>query len=85
MESNGEPGRIQVSAATADYLIEAGKGAWLTEREGGVEAKGKGTMRTFWVEPQLDRATTVSMYSTADSAEESADLEANGNSYDISL
>lgn len=52
MESNGLPGRIQVSEATANELLAANKSAWLTEREGGVEAKGKGNLRTFWVLPK---------------------------------
>jgi class 3 adenylate cyclase len=40
MESNGVKGRIQVSQATADELINAGKGNWLTTREDVVMAKG---------------------------------------------
>ena len=50
MESCGERQRIQLSAATAEILESRGKGHWLREREGGVEAKGKGVMRTFWLE-----------------------------------
>eukprot|EP00977_Amphora_coffeiformis_P014429 scaffold4042_cov165-Amphora_coffeaeformis.AAC.9 len=33
MESNGVPGRIHVSQATANQLIAKGKGSWLTPRE----------------------------------------------------
>lgn len=51
MESNGVPGKIQASAETARYLIEAGKNSWLHQREGGIEAKGKGRLETYWVEP----------------------------------
>jgi len=40
MESNGQPGKIQASGATADLLIKAGKGSWVREREDKIEAKG---------------------------------------------
>jgi Adenylate and Guanylate cyclase catalytic domain len=50
MESNGLPGKIQVSEATANLLMAAGKGEWVSEREGGIEAKGKGDLKTFWVQ-----------------------------------
>ena len=60
MESLGVPGKIQVSEATSNILIEAGKGDWVTEREGGVEAKGKGFLRTFFITPKsLDRSSTM--------------------------
>ncbi|CAB9514331.1 Receptor-type guanylate cyclase gcy [Seminavis robusta] len=61
MESNGLPGKIQASADTADVLRAGGKGAWLTERAGGVEAKGKGRVRTFWVSPAVDPGTSGSV------------------------
>jgi len=51
MESNGVRNRIQVSQSTADLLIAAGKQHWVTAREDLVEAKGKGKMQTYWVEP----------------------------------
>jgi hypothetical protein len=44
MESNGKPNRIQVSQATADKLIEAGKESWLSERMDAIEAKGKASV-----------------------------------------
>ena len=49
MESNGVKGRIQVSQATADALIENGKEAWLVPREEKVQAKGKGEMQTYFI------------------------------------
>lgn len=49
MESTGIKGRIQVSETTARLLKEAGKGAWLTSRQDGVEAKGKGVLCTYWL------------------------------------
>jgi hypothetical protein len=52
MESNGKPGMIQCSQTTADLLISAGKGSWVTKRDEMVQAKGKGMMQTYWVEPR---------------------------------
>ena len=49
MESNGVRGRIHVSQATADALINSGKGRWLENRQDKVEAKGKGIMQTYFV------------------------------------
>ncbi|GLC70669.1 hypothetical protein PLESTF_001020000 [Pleodorina starrii] len=46
MESTGRPGAIHVSAATRDLVPEE---AW--EPTGGVEAKGKGRMLTYLLEP----------------------------------
>ena len=51
MESHGAAGAVQCSAAAA-ALIEAQGGASglrLTEREGGVEVKSLGRVRTCWV------------------------------------
>ena len=52
IESLGKPGRIHVSSATANQLIAHGKQAWLVEREDLVEAKGKGTLQTYWVDEE---------------------------------
>jgi hypothetical protein len=49
MESKGKPRHIQVSQATADLLIEAGKEHWVTPREEKIVAKGKGELQTYWV------------------------------------
>lgn len=63
MESTGLPNRIQCSEATAKLLITAGKSRWLSKREGFVQAKGKGQMTTYWVNPgpaSTDNATSTS-------------------------
>jgi 3'5'-cyclic nucleotide phosphodiesterase/Adenylate and Guanylate cyclase catalytic domain len=49
MESTGIPGRIHISQKTADLLVAAGKESWLTKRSGIVEAKGKGSLVTYWL------------------------------------
>ena len=59
MESNGQVGKIQVSENTASKLREAGKSSWLTPRKDLVEAKGKGKMQTYWVEPKGGKSTEV--------------------------
>jgi hypothetical protein len=49
MESTGTRDKIQVSQATADAIIDAGKGHWLVKRDTLVVAKGKGEMQTYWI------------------------------------
>lgn len=64
MESNGFPNKIQVSQKTADLLRIAGKGHWLQAREDLVDAKGKGKLQTYWVEPP-GRSSSVGTSGTA--------------------
>lgn len=45
MESHGEPGRVHITAATANKLRET----FEVEERGEVDVKGKGTMRTYWL------------------------------------
>jgi class 3 adenylate cyclase len=52
MESNGKRDMIQISEATAELLVQAGKDHWLTPREDPILAKGKGEMKTFWIMPR---------------------------------
>jgi class 3 adenylate cyclase len=52
MESTGLAGRIHVSQATADCLVEGGKSRWITKRDTLVEAKGKGLLQTYWIDPK---------------------------------
>lgn len=49
MESTGVPGRIHLSKETAELLCNHGKDSWIEERPEGVEAKGKGNMKTFFL------------------------------------
>jgi class 3 adenylate cyclase len=51
MESTSERNKIQVSQATAELLIAAGKQHWVTARSELVKAKGKGSLQTFWADP----------------------------------
>jgi len=57
MESNGAKDRIHMSQETANLLIDAGKAAWVTPREGTIQAKGKGELKTFWLQIASNRDT----------------------------
>ena len=58
MESNGLRDRIHVSQETADILVEANKGHWLTPRSDKINAKGKGELQTYWVEIKSGNVTS---------------------------
>ena len=45
MESNGLPGKIQVTAATYERVKEQ----FVFEERGNIAVKGKGTMLTYWL------------------------------------
>jgi hypothetical protein len=51
MESTGSRGRIHISESTADLISAAGKAHWIKPREDLVQAKGKGAMQTYWLNP----------------------------------
>ena len=53
MESTGLGGQIHCSQATADLLIAADKHSWIALRRDIVQVKGKGTVQTYWVNPEL--------------------------------
>ena len=55
MESTGEKNMIQVSQDTADLLNASGKGHWLTPRDGPVSVIGKGSILTYWLQPNRRR------------------------------
>ncbi|KAL3922335.1 MAG: hypothetical protein SGARI_006473 [Bacillariaceae sp.] len=61
MESTGSPGRIQCTEATAELLQIAGKGDWIKEREELVVAKGKGELKTYWIEVTSGRRSQKSI------------------------
>ena len=63
MESTGIPSKIQISQSTANLIRQHGKSHWIVKREGGVEAKGKGVMETYWVVPEMQMARTLSTVS----------------------
>jgi class 3 adenylate cyclase len=50
MESTGEKDRIHLSEQTAALLSAQGRGHWLIARDEVVAAKGKGELKTFWLD-----------------------------------
>jgi hypothetical protein len=58
LQSLGERNKIQVSQSTADLLVAAGKSHWLKSRHGGVTAKGKGVLNTFWLNPSAKKGSS---------------------------
>ena len=58
MESTGIADLVQVSQATADLLVKEGRGHWIRQRENIIEAKGKGLLRTYWMNPNFSRTET---------------------------
>ena len=55
MESTGKAGKVQVSLETAELLREAGRGGWVLPRNDTVIAKGKGQLKTFWLDTAAAR------------------------------
>jgi len=85
MESNGQPGRIHVSGDTAKLLIDAGHDRWVSKRQDLIEAKGKGTMQTYWISrQQFSEVDTMEMSSTG-FGEEPEDGADSGNLDHIDL
>jgi Adenylate and Guanylate cyclase catalytic domain len=60
METTGAPNRIHVSQETANQLRAAGKSHWIQARDMLIEAKGKGTMQTYWVDTNSGRSKSCS-------------------------
>jgi class 3 adenylate cyclase len=52
LETSGEGNKIHVSETTATLIQEAGHDNWVRQREDFVHLKGKGAMKTFWVNPR---------------------------------
>jgi Adenylate and Guanylate cyclase catalytic domain len=65
MESTGMRDRIQISQSTADLLVGAGKEHWIKPRENTIEAKGKGSMQTYWLSLTAKEALSSSDNSEA--------------------
>jgi 3'5'-cyclic nucleotide phosphodiesterase len=54
--STGIKRKIQISSSTASLLVGEGKSHWVVAREDQVNAKGKGILRTFWLNIQSNAA-----------------------------
>ncbi|KAL7561168.1 hypothetical protein ACA910_011989 [Epithemia clementina (nom. ined.)] len=87
METTSRPHRIQVSQETADLLGEANRGHWCHKRVGTVEAKGKGTLQTYWLDVRGGHGSSASDHSNhvKESTSSGDDMEVgNGATKDLS-
>jgi hypothetical protein len=55
IDSLGHRDKIQVSQETADLIVAAGKGHWLTLRPDLIQAKGKGLLQAYWLTPSTKK------------------------------
>jgi class 3 adenylate cyclase len=73
MQTTGEINMIQISAATANVLMETNKSHWVRKRDEQVSLKGKGFVQTFWADPVLsedaNEAGDQNMYVSSVNAE----------------
>ena len=58
METTGMGSQIQITLVTADLLVKGGKGHWIKPREETVYVKGKGDIRTFWLNTKINERNT---------------------------
>jgi hypothetical protein len=68
MESTGFRGKIHISQTTADLICAAGKAHWIKPREDLVQAKGKGMMKTYWLNNASTRKGTSVVSSEGEAA-----------------
>lgn len=77
MESSGEAGRVHVSKETADLLVQGGKEAWIIPREDTVHAKGKGELKTFYLQLEVRKIAEKPGNSAKTSSERDMETEDN--------
>ena len=70
VETTGMANRIHMTEQTANLLIAAGKSLWVTKRDDPVHAKGKGELKTYWLQYSAkSRGSNVSASDESDIAE----------------
>lgn len=79
MESTGLSGMIQASSYTADLIIQSGRQNWVVPRPDLVEAKGKGKLQTYWINPNPKRGASRKDYEQ----EETKSEMSSGNSNQV--
>eukprot|EP00977_Amphora_coffeiformis_P019489 scaffold7295_cov167-Amphora_coffeaeformis.AAC.11 len=80
MEGTGIINKIHVTQATADLLIRDGKQHWVTRRKEAIQAKGKGMVQTYWVEPkQTDSMGSDDDDNRSASSESSSSMDSDGD------
>ena len=63
MESTGLRNRIQMSATTAQIIIDSGKGKWIEKRSEKVDVKGKGLQETYFFKQRFEKHGSASVTS----------------------
>lgn len=79
IQTSAPIGKIQVSEAFANLLAKAGKGDWVTPREGGVQAKGKGILKTYILHNQAKLDTSVQSTAGSSSVDDGEPVEVRTN------
>jgi hypothetical protein len=87
MESNGVKGQIQLSQATADLIMDAGKSHWLQQREDAITAKGKGQLITYWLIPSKKnkRRGNTKIFGSASSFDITASNDVSSSDYELAF
>jgi hypothetical protein len=76
IETTGEKNKIHVSQETADRLATVhGKGHWCRLRDDKVVAKGKGELKTYWLELKGDSALSSRSGNSVSVSSDSSDLK----------
>jgi hypothetical protein len=75
MEATGLVNKIHISQATADLLIASGKEHWITRRREPIDAKGKGSMQTYWADPKYNEYMGVDEDDLSQSSSSSSSLD----------
>lgn len=70
--STGKKDMIQCSISTYSQLVEAGKGNWITPRPDPVQAKGKGFLKTFWLDPTSKKGSSANSANSSSENESAA-------------
>ena len=71
MESNGLRNKIHVSSETAELLKSGGKGHWLVPPEEKIHAKGKGSLRTYWLDVKIQSSGSARSGRSKESGDDS--------------
>jgi len=79
VENTGQRNKIHLSKETAELLTAAGKGHWLTQRDGTVEAKGKGEMQTYWLDVKLQSGSSIASRTSNSSSPNPTQVQSDGD------
>lgn len=84
IESGGYRGRIHLSEQTASELKKHGKEGWIIPREDMIDAKGKGSLQTYWLKNKLDKSKHVGADKSESSESEGSERQTASSESDTS-